>query len=510
MADNQDWSSNANEAVKLTLVRPGSSDLTGDHSFNPKFTYPIFGDEEAIFGYQGLTIEIRFASHDLSPNVDVFFDRKFKPVGETEAFDIIGELQKWIPSDAFDKAGSYADDVRNCVPSSVAPWTPPGNLIKSYQIGDQQYEIWKGSFSDPKVLALVERMQFFVPLFIEAGTCISLADPKWTIDRWRVFLVYHKHTQPASPGAPLYAFAGFCTTYRNFVMDPASPNSTIDVAAELPLAPESAPSPDSLPCRERISQFLVLPPYQGSGHGSTLYRTVYASLLADPTVIEVTVEDPSEAFDDLRDYCDLQHLRSLPDYVAVKIDTNVTFGKKGKLPTAKLLPTIKLQKIRVSQKIAPRQFDRVTEMHLLDSIPETSRGSSYSSSAINALRQKHNPQSGDADKQYKYWQLLVKQRIYKRNKDVLMQLDRQERIEKLNEARAAQEDAYVKLLLHLKEGSSRGKAREEGEDEQATEEKAKQMAAVRAERSRKRSIFDDDEDDGMASEDSRASKRPKV
>lgn len=28
-------------------------------SFNPEFTYPIFGDKEKIFGYKGLDIQVR-------------------------------------------------------------------------------------------------------------------------------------------------------------------------------------------------------------------------------------------------------------------------------------------------------------------------------------------------------------------------------------------------------------------------------------------------------------------
>ena len=67
-------------------------------SFHPQFTYPIFGEEESIFGYQGLRISLRFAAHDLQPNVRITFDKKFKPVGDTKAADIQEILQDWIPS----------------------------------------------------------------------------------------------------------------------------------------------------------------------------------------------------------------------------------------------------------------------------------------------------------------------------------------------------------------------------------------------------------------------------
>lgn len=42
------------------------------------------------------------------------------------------------------------------------------------------------------------------------------------------------------------------------------------------------------------------------GHGQNLYQTLYASVAARPDVAELTVEDPSEEFEDLRDVCDLR------------------------------------------------------------------------------------------------------------------------------------------------------------------------------------------------------------
>lgn len=67
-------------------------------SFNPQFTYPIFGEEERIFGYQGLRVSIRFAAHDLRPNVRITFDKKFKAVGDTQAADIQKIVKDWVPS----------------------------------------------------------------------------------------------------------------------------------------------------------------------------------------------------------------------------------------------------------------------------------------------------------------------------------------------------------------------------------------------------------------------------
>ena len=60
----------------------------------------------------------------------------------------------------------------------------------------------------------------------------------------------------------------------------------------------------------RLSQFLILPPYQSQGHGSELYNQVMQLALSRDNIVELTIEDPSEAFDRLRDTNDLKRLLS--------------------------------------------------------------------------------------------------------------------------------------------------------------------------------------------------------
>ena len=91
-------SSNANEALNISLVQAGSNAPKALSTFHPQFTYPIFGEEERIFGYQGLRIRLRFAAHDLQPNLEVSYDKKFKSIGDTKATDIEETLKEWIPA----------------------------------------------------------------------------------------------------------------------------------------------------------------------------------------------------------------------------------------------------------------------------------------------------------------------------------------------------------------------------------------------------------------------------
>lgn len=87
----------ANEAITILLVQPGDSGIKKIESFNPKFTYAIFGEEERIFGYKGLKINIQFNASDMRPNASVTSIKKFQTVSEVEAFDVVGTLKEFLP-----------------------------------------------------------------------------------------------------------------------------------------------------------------------------------------------------------------------------------------------------------------------------------------------------------------------------------------------------------------------------------------------------------------------------
>lgn len=95
-------SCDANDAVQLTLVQPGEQKPKTTDIFHPQFTYPIFGDDEQIFGYKGLIIRLRFATHDLRPHIHISYDEKFTAVGDAAAVDLIKTLKEWVPECKFD------------------------------------------------------------------------------------------------------------------------------------------------------------------------------------------------------------------------------------------------------------------------------------------------------------------------------------------------------------------------------------------------------------------------
>lgn len=99
---NDDWSSDANEALNISLVTPASAGGAKPlFSFNPKMTYAIFGEKESIFGYKKLKINLKFNASDMRPSLQILYSKKFKPVGETEPADLNGLLEEYLPKSEF-------------------------------------------------------------------------------------------------------------------------------------------------------------------------------------------------------------------------------------------------------------------------------------------------------------------------------------------------------------------------------------------------------------------------
>lgn len=83
----------ANNAFNISLVSPSKSGLSTIATFQPKFTYSIFGEEEKIFGYKDLKILLRYRANDMRPHLRVTYGKKFKPVGEHEPTDVVDILE---------------------------------------------------------------------------------------------------------------------------------------------------------------------------------------------------------------------------------------------------------------------------------------------------------------------------------------------------------------------------------------------------------------------------------
>lgn len=81
----------------MVLMTPRDGKIKQVTSYHPKFTYPIFGEEERIFGYKNLRINLLFNSSDMRPNLNITYSKKFQAIGETEPADIPEILKDFLP-----------------------------------------------------------------------------------------------------------------------------------------------------------------------------------------------------------------------------------------------------------------------------------------------------------------------------------------------------------------------------------------------------------------------------
>ncbi|KAI0883444.1 acyl-CoA N-acyltransferase [Annulohypoxylon maeteangense] len=458
-----EWMVDANEAITLSLVRPGPAlNYTNIVSFKPKFTYPIFGEEERIFGYKGLKINIRFDARDLRPHFSVASSRKFTSVGDVEALDVKEKMKEYLPGVAFQSNTGYELNL-NVLPE---PWSPPGTLVDRVEKNGEVYEIWHGTLAMPAVHQMMKRIQIAVLFYIEGGSYITELDEtdesESYLARWSVYWVYKVETLP-SPDPELlvkfqYTFQGFATTYNFWMFQGSTPPSSPDAKKDNDsLELSKSDSHVDMIHRMRISQFLILPPFQGKGIGSLLYSTLFNIAMKSSTTVEVTIEDPNEDFDLLRDLCDIKYLRqNVPEFAELEVNTDIPLPEKGGLlhnntqvslgngsrSNEGIVNMKKLESIRVKNKIAPRQFSRLVEMQLMSKLPDSVRPRSDP--------EVKKPAASKSDKhQYDLWRLLLKQRLYRRNVSILGEFEITERIIKLNETLDNVEWEYARILDRL-------------------------------------------------------------
>ncbi|XDT42941.1 Histone acetyl transferase HAT1 N-terminus [Nakaseomyces glabratus] len=309
------WTISSNEALKLSLVSEDNA-----IQFSPTFTYPIFGTEEQIFGYKDLVIHLAFDAITFKPFLNVKFSSKFEG-SEEELVNIKEKLLEYLPIDdtIYKDEEKWIDSFKK-EQESIEAYKNDQN-IDEYKIDNADFEIYKVNLQDPKMKRFHRRIQIFSLLFIEAASYIDEDDPKWEI-----FIVQTKKDKK---------FVGYATAY-NYWYYPGANNFD---------------SESKYRYRGKISQFLILPPYQGRGHGSHLYNSIVKNWRNDSSILEIVVEDPNESFDDLRDVNDLEMLYK--------------DGFFNKLPQETPIPNAWIESTRLKYKIEKRQFSRLLEMILL-------------------------------------------------------------------------------------------------------------------------------------------------
>ncbi|CAG5135859.1 unnamed protein product, partial [Candidula unifasciata] len=270
----------ATEAISFKLVRCEEDIDDDSKNFSPDMAHQVFGDSEMIFGYKGLKIPIYYTAAKLLPYYSISY---------TEVCNV---ARHGVPPDDFEKKlaeelppgfVTNLDTFRKLL-SDDQTFRPFGQLIDSYTVpaktGERQFEVYYTKIEEPGFRDYHSRLQSFIKFYIDAASYIDVDD-----EQWDYFLLLEKYRVN---GESRYAAAGYMTVY-NFYAYPSR-------------------------IRPRISQVLVLPPFQKLGLGARLIQTFYNLCYSRPEVLDITVEDPSENFQRVRDYVDAKNCQRLKSF----------------------------------------------------------------------------------------------------------------------------------------------------------------------------------------------------
>ena len=264
----------SNEALSFKLLRSSQDAENEDINFPPEMTHQIFGDNENVFGYRDLKIDMWMCASTLKTYLGMSYAEKIdkKNADGVEADPVIEPLIKILAEGQVVESKEAL--ISHLESDKVKKFVPHGSKIDEFQVKNETFVIHSADDTIPGFREYHAKLQPWIMFFIDAASYIDVDDANW-----RYYLLFEKYKD--SQGLERYAIAGYATVYQYYAY-PAN-------------------------IRPRISQFLVLPPFQKRGLGSRLLNAIYKNYHGNEKVVDITVEDPSDEFVRLRDFVDTKN-----------------------------------------------------------------------------------------------------------------------------------------------------------------------------------------------------------
>ena len=224
--------------------------LNLEKSFNPLYTNQIFPNEN-ISGYKGLKILISLTPKYLYPHIKIIYDKELK------YHDNLDKLLQDLFKESYCK-----DDTTflSRLEEEKKIKTPKGQLIYS----DNKRSVYIIDILKDNFLSENWNFQTLCKFFIDGASFIYIQENFWN----------YFHTVEVSDSN--WKTLGFCS-YKNFHM-------ALDKYSTM------------------LSQFLVIPAYHRSGHGTFMLAQAYSYLEKQKECVEITTEDPCMDFILMRDF----------------------------------------------------------------------------------------------------------------------------------------------------------------------------------------------------------------
>lgn len=260
----------ANECIKVFLVR--SQDEVGATNIScidPFDFGHFFGEDGKIYGYKNLKINVWLSLISFHAYADITFEStsdggkgitSLKPALQNIFGESLLEKEEFLQT--FSTEIHYIRTIMSDGAVMLCdPLRKADDASDTHINGDcSTVEVLRTVLHNMPVGLLYSRLVPLILLLVEGSRPVDVTDPKWEI----YFIV--KKIKDDSGGYNM-ELLGFATVYRFYHY----PDTT----------------------RLRISQILVLPPYQSQGHGGRLLESIYSVALSE-NLYDVTVEEPSD------------------------------------------------------------------------------------------------------------------------------------------------------------------------------------------------------------------------
>lgn len=316
---NADYTAEALDVISLKFVHDAEGIDAAD-KYKPLFANQHFGQDETIYGYKDLSVTLHYTDASFYFYPIISYSTTISAVTNITPVDIIRKLRAQLPSEQmYTMCDNFVDFKKHL--EEQKDFRPFGELISVHETGSRIMQLWKVTENNsPLFDAYLVRVQSIALWYIDGAEYTDSSNP-----RWMHYFMYESIKK--SDGNKRFALVGYASivAFYNY--------------------------PDMI--RPRIAHFLLLPQYRGAGNGVKFLQSIYGDLATMKHVKDISVEEPTDAFQRMRDFVDCCNCSQLPIFEAESL-------KKGYTSS---MANIARESFKLSSKQARRVYEILKLYH---------------------------------------------------------------------------------------------------------------------------------------------------
>ncbi|XP_044471152.1 histone acetyltransferase type B catalytic subunit-like isoform X1 [Mangifera indica] len=322
----------AKDCIKIYLVSSKEEvGVSDSFCINPVDLNSFFDEDGKIYGYQELKITVWVSMISFHSYADITFKStsdRGKGITDLKSAlqSIFAETLVESKDDFLQTFSTETHFIRSAVSTGEVIQHKASNEHSHVEQAVSDLEVVRMVVGNMATGHLYSCLVPLVLLLVDGSNPIDVTDPRWEL----YLLIQKKEDQQ---GDIQNRLLGFTALYRFYHY----PDST----------------------RIRLSQILILPPYQRKGYGSYLVEVLSNVAIAE-NVYDFTVEEPLDSFQHVRTCVDIKHLLAF-EPIRLAINSAVLSLKEGKLSkkihAPQFVPPLSaVDDVRKTLKINKKQF----------------------------------------------------------------------------------------------------------------------------------------------------------